>query len=123
VAAYGPRHGRVKQAARRSRPDLPAAAATNLRRRRKSPQRCDLDGSERTTARGTQFRQWAIERLDEYLVKRITLDDQRLRRTDRITDYFDELLARIREIRASEQRVYQRIRESFALASVPRGRP
>jgi hypothetical protein len=67
--------------------------------------------------RGTQFRQWATARLSEYLVKGFTLDDQRLKRTDRVTDYFDELLARIREIRASEQRAYQRIREIFALAS------
>ncbi|MCL2723746.1 MAG: virulence RhuM family protein [Polyangiaceae bacterium] len=67
--------------------------------------------------RGTQFRQWATARLTEYLVKGFTLDDQRLKRTDRIADYFDELLARIREIRASEARVYQRVREIFALAS------
>ncbi len=67
--------------------------------------------------RGTQFRQWATTRLSEYMVKGFALDDQRLKRTDRVTDYFDELLARIREIRASEQRVYQRIREIFALAA------
>jgi hypothetical protein len=67
--------------------------------------------------RGTQFRQWATAHLAEFLVKGFTLDDQRLKRTDRVTDYFDELLARIREIRASESRVYQRVREIFALAS------
>ncbi|MGN6108111.1 MAG: virulence RhuM family protein [Kofleriaceae bacterium] len=67
--------------------------------------------------RGTQFRQWATTRLAEYLVKGFTLDDQRLKRTDRVTDYFDELLTRIREIRASEARVYQRVREIFSLAS------
>jgi hypothetical protein len=67
--------------------------------------------------RGTQFRQWATERLREYLVKGFTLDDDRLKGRDRRADYFDELLARIREIRASEARVYQRIREIFALAS------
>jgi hypothetical protein len=67
--------------------------------------------------RGIQFRQWATARLSEYLIKGFTLDDQRLKRTDAVTDYFDELLARIREIRASEQRVYQRIREIFALAA------
>jgi len=67
--------------------------------------------------RGTQFRQWATERLGEYLVKGFTLDDDRLKGRDRLGDYFDELLARIREIRASEKRVYQRIREIFALAS------
>jgi hypothetical protein len=69
------------------------------------------------STRGVQFRQWATERLREYLVKGFTLDDERLKGRDRLADYFDELLARIREIRASEARVYQRIRESFALAS------
>lgn len=67
--------------------------------------------------RGTQFRIWATQRLREYIVKGFTLDDERLKGTDRLADYFDELLARIREIRASEKRVYQRIREIFALAS------
>jgi hypothetical protein len=68
--------------------------------------------------RGTQFRQWATERLREYLIKGFTLDDARLKSGgDGLVDYFDELLARIREIRASEARVYQRIREIFALAS------
>jgi hypothetical protein len=66
--------------------------------------------------RGTQFRQWATERLREYVVKGFTLDDDRLKGRDRLADYFDELLARIREIRASETRVYQRIREILALA-------
>ena len=65
----------------------------------------------------TKFRQWATERLREYLIKGFTLDDERLKGRDRLADYFDELLARIREIRASEARVYQRIREIFALAS------
>jgi hypothetical protein len=64
----------------------------------------------------TRFRQWATERLHEYLVKGFTLDDERLKGTDSLADHFDELLARIREIRASEARVYQRIREIFALA-------
>jgi len=67
--------------------------------------------------RGVMFRQWATERLREYLVKGFTLDDERLKGRDQRADYFDELLARIREIRASEARVYQRIREIFALAS------
>ncbi len=67
--------------------------------------------------RGVQFRQWATERLKEYLIKGFTLDDDRLKGRDRLADYFDELLARIREIRASEARVYQRIREIFALAT------
>ncbi len=67
--------------------------------------------------RGTQFRQWATSRLSEYLVKGFTLDDDRLKGTSSTIDYFDELLARIRDIRASEARVYQRIRDIFALAS------
>lgn len=65
----------------------------------------------------TQFRQWATARLHEYIVKGFTLDDERLKGGGGMVDYFDELLARIREIRASEARVYQRIREIFALAS------
>jgi hypothetical protein len=68
------------------------------------------------SARGVQFRQWATERLSEYLVKGFTLDDERLKGRNTLADHFDELLARIREIRASEARVYQRIREIFALA-------
>jgi len=67
--------------------------------------------------RGVQFRQWATERLREYVVKGFVLDDERLKGRDRLADYFDELLTRIREIRASEARVYQRIRDIFALAS------
>ena len=69
------------------------------------------------SAVATRFRQWATERLREYIVKGFTLDDERLKGRDRLADYFDELLARIREIRASEKRVYQRIREIFSLAS------
>jgi hypothetical protein len=67
--------------------------------------------------RGTQFRRWATARLEEYIVKGFTLDDERLKGGAGLVDYFDELLARIREIRASEARVYQRIREIFALAT------
>lgn len=68
------------------------------------------------STRGTEFRQWATARLSEYLVKGFTLDDDRLKGVDARGDYFDELLARIRDIRASEARVYQRIREIFAMA-------
>ncbi|MCW2001945.1 hypothetical protein FHY30_000638 [Xanthomonas arboricola] len=68
------------------------------------------------SARGTQFRQWATARLSEYLVKGFVLDDERLKGNVGPADHFDELLARIREIRASEARVYQRIREIFAMA-------
>jgi hypothetical protein len=67
--------------------------------------------------RGIQFRKWATERLREYIVKGFTLDDERLKGGNGFVDYFDELLARIREIRASEARVYQRIKEIFSLAS------
>jgi len=58
--------------------------------------------------RGTQFRQWATERLNEYLVKGFTMDDERLKEMRNFgQDYFDELLERIRDIRASEKRFYQ----------------
>lgn len=69
--------------------------------------------------RGTQFRQWATARLSEYLVKGFTMDDERLKNPPGPghTDYFDELLERIRDIRASERRVYLRVREILALAA------
>ena len=67
--------------------------------------------------RGTQFRQWATEHLTEYLVKGFTMDDERLKNSDGRPDYFDELLARIRDIRASEKRFYQKVRDLFALSS------
>jgi len=64
--------------------------------------------------RGTQFRIWATERLREYLVKGFVMDDERLKNppVDGLVspDYFDELLERIRDIRASEKRVYLRVR-------------
>ncbi len=66
---------------------------------------------------GTQFRQWATEHLTEYLVKGFTMDDERLKNPDGRPDYFDELLLRIRDIRASEKRFYQKIRDLFALSS------
>ena len=68
------------------------------------------------SARGTQFRQWATARLSEYLVKGFVMDDERLRNPGG-WDYFDELLARIRDIRASEKRFYQKVRDLFALSS------
>lgn len=69
--------------------------------------------------RGTQFRQWATARLSEFLVKGFTMDDERLKEPPGpgYTDYFDELLERIRDIRASERRVYLRVREILALAA------
>lgn len=66
--------------------------------------------------RGTQFRQWATTHLKEYLVKGFVLDDARLKDPGG-WDYFDELLQRIREIRASEKRFYQKIRDLLALAT------
>lgn len=66
--------------------------------------------------RGVQFRQWATTHLREYLVKGFVMDDQRLKNPGG-WDYFDELLARIREIRASEKRFYQKVRDLFALSS------
>ncbi len=67
--------------------------------------------------RGTQFRIWATERLREYLVKGFILDDIRLKEGRSIgADYFDELLERIRDIRASEKRFYQKIRDIYRLA-------
>ena len=67
--------------------------------------------------RGTQFRKWANENLSEYLTKGFILDDQRLKNPDGRPDYFDELLERIRDIRASEKRFYQKVRDLFALSS------
>jgi hypothetical protein len=73
------------------------------------------------SARGTQFRRWATERLREYLVKGFTLDDERLKNPpvagSVVPDRFDELLERIRDIRASERRMYLRVREIFAMAA------
>ena len=69
--------------------------------------------------RGTQFRQWATARLSEYLLKGFTMDDERLKNPPGKghVDYFDELLERIRDIRASERRMYLRVREILALAA------
>lgn len=66
--------------------------------------------------RGVQFRQWATTHLKEYLVKGFVMDDERLKNPGG-WDYFDELLARIREIQASEKRFYQKVRDLFALSS------
>jgi hypothetical protein len=66
--------------------------------------------------RGVQFRQWATTTLREYLVKGFVLNDERLKDPGGF-DYFDELLERIREIRASEKRFYQKVRDVFAATS------
>ena len=71
--------------------------------------------------RGVQFRQWATERLGQYLLKGFVMDDDRLKHPPvpglGVPDYFDELLERIRDIRASEARMYLRVREIFCLRS------
>lgn len=73
------------------------------------------------SVRGTQFRRWATERLGEYLLKGFTMDDERLKNPPAAgvvpPDYFAELLERVRDIRASERRMYLRVREIFALAA------
>lgn len=73
------------------------------------------------STRGTQFRRWATERLSEYLVKGFLLDDERLKNPpvadSAVPDRFNELLERIRDIRASERRMYLRVREIFAMAA------
>lgn len=69
------------------------------------------------SVRGTQFRQWANRHLSEYLLKGFVIDDERLKNPDGRPDYFDELLQRIRDIRASEKRFYQKVRDLLALSS------
>jgi hypothetical protein len=68
--------------------------------------------------RGTQFRQWANTRLKEYLVKGFVMDDERLKNPPGKghTDYFDELLARIRDVRSSERRFYQKVLDIYAMS-------
>ncbi len=68
------------------------------------------------SSRGTQFRRWATKTLREYLVKGFVLDDERLKAAETTfgQDYFDELLERIRDIRASERRFYQKITDIYA---------
>jgi hypothetical protein len=67
--------------------------------------------------RGTPFRKWATERLNEYLVKGFSMDDDRLKAGVNIgSDYFDEMLERIRDIRSSEKRFYQKISDIYKLA-------
>jgi hypothetical protein len=67
--------------------------------------------------RGVQFRRWASTVLKEFLIKGFVMDDERLKNPDGRPDYFDEMLARIRDIRASEKRFYQKVRDLFALSS------
>jgi hypothetical protein len=67
--------------------------------------------------RGVQFRRWASTVLKEFLIKGFVMDDERLKTPDGRPDYFDEMLARIRDIRASEKRFYQKVRDLFALST------
>ncbi|MBF0502672.1 MAG: virulence RhuM family protein [Candidatus Riflebacteria bacterium] len=69
------------------------------------------------SARGIQFRRWAGTVLKEYLLKGFVMDDQRLKNPDGRPDHFDEMLERIRDIRASEKRFYQKVRDLFALST------
>lgn len=67
--------------------------------------------------RGTEFRKWANTHLKQYLIKGFVMDDERLKKPNGRADYFDELLERIRDIRASELRFYQKVRDLLALSS------
>lgn len=67
--------------------------------------------------RGVQFRRWASTVLKEYLLKGFAMDDERLKNPDGRPDFFDEMLERIRDIRASEKRFYHKVRDLFALST------
>jgi hypothetical protein len=67
--------------------------------------------------RGVQFRRWANTVLREFMQKGFVIDDERLKNPDGRPDYYDELLEQIRDIRASEKRFYQKVRDLFALSS------
>jgi len=67
--------------------------------------------------RGVQFRRWASTVLKEFLFKGFVMDDERMKNPDGRPDHFDDMLERIREIRASEKRFYQKVRDLFALST------
>jgi len=67
--------------------------------------------------RGVQFRRWASTVLKEFLLKGFVMDDERMKNPDGRPDHFDEMLERIRDIRASEKRFYQKVRDLFSLSS------
>ena len=77
------------------------------------------DGYRVSSNRATAFRIWATERLKEYIIKGFTMDDERLKNPNNVfgKDYFDEQLARIRDIRSSERRFYQKITDIYAQCS------
>ncbi|CAI1076466.1 Virulence protein [Serratia proteamaculans] len=70
---------------------------------------------------GAEIRQWVAQTLQEYRIKGFVMDDERLKKppvgSSAVPDYFDEMLERIRDTRASERRAYLRVRETFALAA------
>jgi hypothetical protein len=110
--------GEVSQATIDSESRVQAEGARTVRREVKV---YNLDmvlavGYRVSSPRAVQFRQWATTVLREYLVKGFVLDDPRLK-DPAGTDYFDELLQRIRDIRASEKRFYQKVRDLFAATS------
>jgi hypothetical protein len=74
-------------------------------------------GYKVNSERAVQFRKWATQIVQEFTIKGFAMDDERLKNPDVRPDYFDEFLERIREIRASEKRFYQKIRDLFALSS------
>ena len=68
--------------------------------------------------RATEFRKWATTILEEYIIKGFTMDDERLKQIKHFgKDYFDEMLERVREIRSSERRFYQKITDIYALSA------
>ncbi len=67
--------------------------------------------------RGVQFRRWASTVLQDYLIKGFVMDDERMKNPDGRPDHFDEMLERIRDIRASEKRFYQKVRDLFGLST------
>jgi len=73
-------------------------------------------GYRTRSPRGIQFRKWATTTLREYLIKGFVMDDERLKNPSLTWDYFDEWLERIQEIRASEKRFYQKVRDLYATA-------
>ncbi len=118
------REGEIEEAA--TCKDYLLVRAEGMRTVRRTVKHYNLDailavGYRVRSVRGTQFRQWATERLREYLVKGFVLDDERLKHPpvpgSGVPDYFDDLLERIRDIRASEARMYLRVKEIFALAA------
>ncbi len=94
---------------------ITAADGKNYRTKRYNLDLILAIGYRVRSPRGTQFRQWAISHLKEYLIKGFVMDDERLKNPEG-WDYFDELLERIRDIRASEKRFYQKVRDLFALS-------